>query len=63
MKPLTDEQLAAHVDTQAALLGLPIDPAWRASVIVNFGRLAAVAATLDRAPVEPAHEPAPRFEP
>jgi Protein of unknown function (DUF4089) len=43
--------VAAHVDTAAALLGMPLDDARRAGVIAAMSRLAAFAADIAAVPL------------
>ena len=50
----------------AALLpatGIPLDPAWRASVVANLRVAAGIAANLQRFPLADTVEAAPVFEP
>jgi hypothetical protein len=53
----------AYVEGAAALIGLPIDPAHRPGVIVNFERLAQMAALVMEFPLPDEAEPAPVFRP
>jgi hypothetical protein len=53
----------AYVDAAAALIGLPIDPAHRLGVIVNFERLAQMAALVIEFPLPDEAEAAPAFRP
>jgi len=53
----------AYVDAAAALIGLRIDPAHRPGVIVNFERLAQMAALVMEFPLPDETEPAPVFRP
>jgi 1-carboxybiuret hydrolase subunit AtzG-like len=52
-----------YVDTAAALIGLPIAPAHRPGVVVNFERLAQMAAVVMEFPLPDGVEPAPVFRP
>jgi len=54
---------AAHVDVVSASIGLPIDPAWRQSVIDNLARIGLVAQAFMTFPLDDHAEPAPEFEP
>jgi hypothetical protein len=53
----------AYVDAAAALIGLPIDPAHRAGVVVNIERLAQMAALVMEFALPEEAEPAPVFRP
>jgi hypothetical protein len=53
----------AYVDAAAALIGLPIDPAHRPGVVLNFERLAQMAALVMEFPLPDEAEPAPVFRP
>ena len=53
----------AYVDAAAALIGLPIDPAHRPGVIVNFERIAQMAALVMEFALPEKAEPAPVFRP
>jgi hypothetical protein len=52
---------AAYVDAAAALIGLPLDPAHRAGVILNMQRIAEMAALVMSFPLPDGVEPAPVF--
>jgi hypothetical protein len=53
----------AYVDAAAALIGLSIDPAHRAGVVLNLERIAEMAAMVMEFPLPDETEPAPVFEP
>jgi hypothetical protein len=54
---------AAYVDTAAALIGLPIDPAHRPGVVLNMQRIAEMAALVMEFPLPDETEAAPVFHP
>jgi hypothetical protein len=54
---------AIYVDAAAGLIGLPIDPAHRPGVILNFERIAQMAALVMEFPLTDSDEPAPVFRP
>jgi hypothetical protein len=53
----------AYVDAAARLIGLPIEPAHRPGVVLNFERIAQMAALVMEFPLPEETEPAPVFEP
>ena len=53
----------AHVAHMAALMELPIDDAWRPSVIANMQATGRAAALILSVPLDDHVEPAPVFEP
>jgi hypothetical protein len=53
----------AYVDAAAALIGLPIDPAYRPGVVVNLERIAQMAALIMEFALPDEAEPAPVFRP
>ena len=59
----TPEDLGAHVDRAANLIGLPILPAHRAGVIQAMGVIAAAATLVMDFPLPDDVEAAPVFEP
>lgn len=59
----TPEDLAAHVDRAAKLIGLPILPAHRPGVIQTMGVIAAAATLVMDFPLPDDVEAAPVFEP
>ncbi|GAP34950.1 DUF4089 domain-containing protein [Piscinibacter sakaiensis] len=61
--PLTPEQIAAAVDAQAAVLGLPLDPAHRPGVLRYYALAAGMADEVFGLPLGLADEPAPVFVP
>ena len=61
--PLSPEQIAAAVDAQAAVLGLPLDPAHRPGVLHYYGLAAAMADQVFGLPLGLADEPAAVFVP
>jgi hypothetical protein len=52
-----------YVDRTAELINLPLDPEYRPGVVVNFGRIAAIARLVTEFPLPPEVEVAPVFEP
>ena len=52
-----------YVDTAAALMGLPLDPAHRPGVILNLQRIAEMADLVMAFPLSDDVEPAPVFTP
>jgi hypothetical protein len=52
-----------YVDAAAALIGLPIDPAYRPGVVVNLERIAQMAALVMEFALPDEAEPAPVFRP
>lgn len=61
--PLSPEQIAAAVDAQAAVLGLPLDPAHRPGVLQYYALAASMAELVNGWPLGLADEPAPVFTP
>ena len=53
----------AYVDAVSRLIGLPIDPAHRAGVLLNLERIAQMAALVTDFPLPEETEPAPVFAP
>jgi len=53
----------AYVDAAAALIGLPIAPAYRPGVVLNLRRVAEMAAMVMEFPLDDAVEQAPVFRP
>ena len=60
---MTGEEIERYVKAAAAALELPIAPAHLPGVIVNFERLAGIAALVNDFPLGPEDEPGPRWEP
>lgn len=60
---MTSEQTEQYVKAAAAAIGLPIAPAHLPGVILNFERLAGIAAAVNSFALGPADEPGPRWEP
>lgn len=54
--------LDAVLDASAGLLGLTIEPAWRAPVLANLRVLQAAASLVEDFPLPDEAEPAPVFE-
>jgi hypothetical protein len=52
----------AHADHMAKVMALPIDPAWRPTVIATLAATAAIAALVMEFPLDDHVEPAPVFE-
>lgn len=61
--PLTAEQIAAAVDAQAAVLGLPLAPAHRPGVLQYYALAASMAELVEGLPLGITDEPAPVFTP
>ncbi|UFN47945.1 DUF4089 domain-containing protein [Roseomonas sp. OT10] len=59
--PPDDDALLAHLDASAALLGIVIDPAWRAEALANLRTLALAAGAVLDFPLPDEAEPAPVF--
>jgi hypothetical protein len=57
------EAVTAYLGAMSALIGLPIDPAFRASVGEHLARLLAVAALIEEFPLPDDVEVAPVFHP
>ena len=57
------QDIAAYVDSAAELIGLTLDPAHRPGVILNFGRIAEMAALVMEFPLPDDCEPAPVYVP
>jgi hypothetical protein len=53
----------AYVDAAAALIGLPLDPAHRAGVVLNLERIAAMAVLVMEFSLPEETEPAPVYKP
>jgi len=60
---MNQDQIEKYVVAAAAALELPIAPAHLPGVIVNFERLAAIAASVNQFPLGAEDEPGPRWEP
>lgn len=60
---MTEQQIGVYVDAACAAQGLALDVAERERVIVQFSRLAALAAPLNAMSLAPEVEPAPIFRP
>ena len=54
--------LEPMLDAAAALLGLTVEPEWRAPVLANLRVLQAAAALVEEFPLPDEAEPAPVFE-
>ena len=57
------QDIAAYVDSAAEVIGLTLDPAHRPGVILNFGRIAEMAALVIEFPLPDDCEPAPVYVP
>jgi len=53
----------AYVDHMAKVLDLPIDPAWRPTVVATLVATEEIAALVTEFPLDDHVEPAPVFEP
>ncbi|PPE78663.1 DUF4089 domain-containing protein [Kaistia algarum] len=60
---MQDFDAEAHVAHMASVMGLEIQPEWRASVVANMAATARAASLVVDFPLEEAIEPAPVFEP
>lgn len=60
--PPTADERATYIAAASLLLGLPVDPAWTASVSDNLAVLTAAAARVAAFPLPDEAEPAPVFE-
>ncbi len=60
---MPDIDIPAYVDQAAAVIGLPIDPAHRPGVIMNFERVAGMAALVLGLPLSDTDEVAPVYVP
>ncbi|NYZ11344.1 DUF4089 domain-containing protein [Azospirillum sp. RWY-5-1] len=60
---MPDIDIPAYVDQAAAVIGLPIDPAHRPGVIMNFERVAGMAALVLDLPLSDTDEVAPVYVP
>ena len=61
--PLSPEQIAAAVDAQAVVLGLPLDPAHLPGVLQYYALAASMAELVNGWQLALADEPAPVFTP
>jgi allophanate hydrolase len=59
--PSSDAELASFIQAGAALMGLPIEPAWQPSVAFNLRTIFAQAASLTDPPLPDHLDPAPVF--
>ena len=60
---MTRDEIEQYVQAAAAALELPLAAAHLPGVIVNFERLAGIAALVNDFPLGPEDEPGPRWEP
>ena len=60
---MTRDEIEQYVKPAAVALELPLAPAHLPGVILNFERLASIAAAVNQFPLGPEHEPGPRWEP
>ena len=60
--PPDDEALGATVDAMPPLLGLAIEPDWRAPIVANLRATSTAARLFLEFPLPDELEPAPRFE-
>lgn len=60
---MTEDGMRAYIVASAKALDLPIAPAHMPGVMLNFERLAAIAATVNSFELGPADEPAPVWRP
>ncbi|MBV9077590.1 MAG: DUF4089 domain-containing protein [Methylobacteriaceae bacterium] len=60
--PILDDEAAGRiVDAMAPMLGIAIDPAWRAAVVANLQATTRAAALVLAFPLDDELEPAPVF--
>ena len=60
---MTEDEMRAYIVATATALELPIAPEHMPGVMLNFERLAAIAATVNSFELRPADEPAPVWRP
>lgn len=60
---MTEDEMRAYIIATATALELPIAPEHMPGVMLNFARLAAIAATVNAFELGPADEPAPVWRP
>ena len=60
---MNSDETERYVLAAAAALELPIAPAHLPGVVLNFERLAGIAAAVNEFALGPADEPGPRWEP
>lgn len=58
---MTDDDLNALIDAQAAILGLAVAPEWRAAIRANLAVTLRMGALVEGFPLEDDAEPAPVF--
>lgn len=58
---MTDTEIAAYVEAAAAAAGLELTPEQRPGTLVNFARIASMAALVNGLPQDETVEPAPVF--
>jgi hypothetical protein len=58
---MTDTEVAAYVDAAARAAGVAITPEQRAGVLMNFARIAAMAALVNGLEIDETVDPAPVF--
>lgn len=59
---MTDQELDAWIDAGTTVLGLPVDPAWRAAIRLHLGITVGHARTVLAFPLSDEAEPAPVFQ-
>lgn len=59
---VADETLQAWIEAGAALLGIPVDPAWRADILLHLRISLGHAGNVLQFPLPDEAEPAPVFE-
>ena len=60
---MTHEEIEQYVKAASVALALPVAPAHLPGVMLNFERLAGIAAMVNEFPLGPEDEPGPRWEP
>lgn len=60
---MTDAEIEAWMDASAAMLGIAIDPAWRAAVMANLALCVRMGALVEGFALEDEAEPAPVYVP
>ena len=59
----SEAELDAYIGSASVVMGLPIQPDWRPSVLANMRTIAAAAALLRSEPLDDTTEAAPIFQP
>ncbi|HTC08314.1 MAG TPA: DUF4089 domain-containing protein [Acetobacteraceae bacterium] len=59
---MTDQELDAWIDVGTAVLGIPVDPAWRAAIRLHLGITVGHAQNVLAFPLPDEADPAPVFQ-